>query len=149
MKIQNNYNLIGKKILIIHYYLSNFFKQYCTYHIATIKCYIPSCNIIIVECSNINRKRFTLVDHNDPFINESKNYSVKKLATNFSKNDGWYYVFTPEESIKQLEHNLSHYMVKRSFNSSKIVHKDGCPLTTKERKKIFELLLNELKDESN
>lgn len=149
MQIKDNYNLIGQKILIIHYYLSKFFKKYCTYHIVTIKYYIPSCNIIIVEGSDINRKRFTLVDHNDPFINGSNNYSVKKLATNFSKNDGWYYVFTPEESIKQLEYNLSHYMVKHSFNGSKIVHKDCCPLTTKERKTCFESLLKELKDESN
>lgn len=145
MKIRDNYDLVGKKILIIHYYLNKFYKQYCTYHIATIKYYIPSCNIIIVECSDINRRRFTLVDHDDPFI--AGNYSIKKLATNFSKNDGWYYVFTHEASINQLEYNLSHYTVKRSFNSSKIVTSDGCLMITRERKKCFETLLSKIIDE--
>lgn len=66
MKYQRD--LIGKKVLIIHNYLSIYFKSYCTYHIGKIKYYYPSCNLIIVECNdNINRTRFSLVDHDDPF----------------------------------------------------------------------------------
>ncbi len=143
MKIQND--LIGKKVLIIHTYVSKFFRSYCTYHIATIKYYYPSGNFIIVECPDINRTRFTLIDHDDPFIN--KDYSDKKLAMNFSTNDGWYYVFTDESSIRQLEYNLIHYKNKRSFNSCKMLVPNGCLMTTKERKKCFETLLSKIRNE--
>lgn len=146
MKYQRD--LIGKKVLIIHSYLSIYFKSYCTYHIGKIKYYYPSCNLIIVECNdNINRTRFLLVDHDDPFA-KKETYSYI-LGYNYSKNDGWYYVFGPNKAYEQLTYDLTHYKRKRCYNNSKLVIKTGSLLTAKERREHFTQLLNELKNESN
>lgn len=145
MKYQNN--LVGQKVLIIHSYWSKFVKHYCRYYIARIIKYYPSSNLIIVDCKDINRTRFILIDHDDPFTN--REYSDDKLSIHHSNNDCNYYVFTHDGSEKILNYNLIHYKNKRCYPSAKIVLTDGIPLITRERKKIFELLLNELKDESN
>lgn len=140
--------LIGNKVLIIHSYFSKFLKHYCTYHIGIIKHYIPSINLIIIECKDINRSRFILIDHDDPFIKDE--YSSKELAQFYSITDGGYYILNTKEAEKQLNNDLIHYR-KKSFymHGSKLVYTDNSLVTTKERKKLFEHLLKELKDESN
>lgn len=147
MKYRND--LINNKVLIIHSYFSKMYRHYCTYHICIIKHYIPSINLIIVGCSDINRSRFTLIliDHDDPFIKDD--YCSKEIAYNYSLNDGGYYILNTNEAEKQLNKDLIHYRKKTFYSAgSKLVKTDGILLTSKERKTLFEHLLKELKDES-
>lgn len=151
MKYRND--LIGTKVLIICNGVGpNQWNYYCSYVVGKIINYNPSINSIMIEYGDKTQKFFTLIDYDNPFkiTNDSYNRGgiYKRLAYKvpLDSKSWWYDVFPLHTAEKILTHNIKHSREKYVYGKcilSKVCYNHIS------KKNFFELLLKELKDESN
>ncbi len=152
MKYRND--LIDKKVLIIcNSSGPNNWNHYCSYVVGKVISYNPSINSIMIEYGDKTRNYFSLIDYNDPFKKHNDSYNrglYKRLAYKIPLNryseSWWYDVFSLQSAEKLLNHNIKHSREKYVYGEcilSKVCYNHIS------KKNFFELLLKELKDESN